>query len=396
MKHFATITLAFTLSALAAVAAPAGGSDSFRKNGSQSHTGAPVKPDYRPAPTPAPAPAPAGNARRTVLTTLGRNEIIWFNEYRKSLKGSGNRFFAIVNDTVTSVMTLIRDGERVVSAPEIYVPFYNPERPDDLVFVNVEGRDSYISICGRRYGPYQAVNTSRYDAMQGRSLGEFYFMQMDRWFRQDPSGAVYPAEPYDSRAKGDQTYSCAGGRHTLRFADDGRTAIVDGSRVTLFAPGADEYFIARSVMLDDGRAVVEGYSRDSANGKSWKGFLLKGGSTLVSYDPLTNVVDLSTGKLKPINDFDTFDGDPYSPFTLETRFDCYWNGNVPHMKNEFVVQDPSHRHTLMADWRYDYVMVDGQRYGQACPVEAHFDERAREFVWTALEGRELVMYRLPV
>jgi hypothetical protein len=49
-------------------------------------------------------------------------------------------------------------------------------------------------------------------------------------------------------------------------------------------------------------------------------------------------------------------------------------------------------HSFYSSYEYDYVVIDGRPHGKSPAIEAWYDEPKNAFVWSAVEGRELVVY----
>jgi hypothetical protein len=49
-------------------------------------------------------------------------------------------------------------------------------------------------------------------------------------------------------------------------------------------------------------------------------------------------------------------------------------------------------HTLYSSYEYEYIVVDGKRFGNAPALYAWYDKAKNAFIWNAVEGKELVVY----
>jgi hypothetical protein len=49
-------------------------------------------------------------------------------------------------------------------------------------------------------------------------------------------------------------------------------------------------------------------------------------------------------------------------------------------------------HTMISDYRYEYVVIDGESYGKSPAFQAWYDSDKKSFIWSAIEGKELVVY----
>lgn len=50
------------------------------------------------------------------------------------------------------------------------------------------------------------------------------------------------------------------------------------------------------------------------------------------------------------------------------------------------------KHMFYSDYRYEYVVIDGKRYGTAPATQVKYDKDENTFIWNAVEGREFVVY----
>ena len=52
------------------------------------------------------------------------------------------------------------------------------------------------------------------------------------------------------------------------------------------------------------------------------------------------------------------------------------------------------KHDFYTNYRYDYVIIDGKRYGNAPAIKAWYDKTNNTFAWNAWENKDLVLYEL--
>jgi len=83
------------------------------------------------------------------------------------------------------------------------------------------------------------------------------------------------------------------------------------------------------------------------------------------------------------------------------NFNLYgvWGGYQP----EFSVISNDSKHQLIYNeepeekgvaFKYNYVVVDGKKYGKALPVTASWYEERKSFIWSSIEGKDFVAYEL--
>ena len=49
-------------------------------------------------------------------------------------------------------------------------------------------------------------------------------------------------------------------------------------------------------------------------------------------------------------------------------------------------------HLFRSTYQYEFVIIDGRPYGKAPAIQVDYDEKENAFIWTAIEGNELVVY----
>ena len=54
----------------------------------------------------------------------------------------------------------------------------------------------------------------------------------------------------------------------------------------------------------------------------------------------------------------------------------------------------NNKHNFYTNYRYDYVIIDGKRYGNAPAIKAWYDNTNNTFAWNAWEDKDLVFYEL--
>ena len=54
----------------------------------------------------------------------------------------------------------------------------------------------------------------------------------------------------------------------------------------------------------------------------------------------------------------------------------------------------NNKHNFYTNYRYDYVIIDGKRYGNAPAIKAWYDYTNNTFAWNAWEDKDLVLYEL--
>lgn len=107
-------------------------------------------------------------------------------------------------------------------------------------------------------------------------------------------------------------------------------------------------------------------------------------SLYVSCDFLNKKNEICANNEKKINNFNLYG---------------VWGGYQP----EFSVISNDSKHQLIYNeepeekgvaFKYNYVVVDGKKYGKALPVTASWYEERKSFVWSSIEGKDFVAYEL--
>lgn len=62
------------------------------------------------------------------------------------------------------------------------------------------------------------------------------------------------------------------------------------------------------------------------------------------------------------------------------------------IENKIEVFSTDRQHSCLSLPEYDYVLIDGVKYGKAAALRVWFSDDAQSFVWNCLEGNELVVY----
>lgn len=167
------------------------------------------------------------------------------------------------------------------------------------------------------------------------------------------------------------------GYYTFKFKGPGK------SWLTMVPPQIDGYKMSclnNVVIADHGIAVLEYTYANEASDSPYKSYSFL-------YDLATQSV---TG----------FSGDEYYDPATNSIKEISTAGPVRQIRPEqfnnhiekFSLQDKSKKHQFICNYEYDYVMIDGNRYGNSVPVKAFYDEESDSFVWACVEGRNLVLY----
>ncbi|MDR1644690.1 MAG: hypothetical protein LBS05_02530 [Tannerellaceae bacterium] len=335
--------------------------------------------------------------KRNVVFTFGENEFILYNEFvlcNEHLvlqEGNGYRFACILQDTLKKTNVFVFNGKRIAEADEDNLFVYDldmTQKSGYVVLYRFWGQEQeYINIRGRLHGPFADVypDYTSYDLFYYRKAGSQDLFVRNRGEDEGPYDEVYFPE-YDSNCA--YLYQLAGkwfartkdgknkltpltgdeylttflltesGKYMYRYQDreDGKVYInVDGVRL---GNGYDRYYDFFHFQLEnDGRYIY--YYGDPYEGKIHK---------------VDNGIESESDKYLQVPD--SF-GDPFGGSSIQAE-----------------LYSPDKEHALFSSYRYEYVVIDGQRYGSAPALAAWYDEGKNAFGWSVVEGREWVVYEL--
>jgi hypothetical protein len=66
--------------------------------------------------------------------------------------------------------------------------------------------------------------------------------------------------------------------------------------------------------------------------------------------------------------------------------------NLPYAVGDIEINSANKQHSFYSNLAYEYVVIDGKRTGNSPAMRAWYDKDRNSFLWTALEGKELVLY----
>jgi len=105
------------------------------------------------------------NLKRSVLFTLGENEIIKYAEYHLEFKNDKNLFTGFVFDTVTKNETFVFNSKRIQTSEEslITAHYWYPEQEKGFVITYTKEGKEYINVESNIYGGYLEIINVLYD-----------------------------------------------------------------------------------------------------------------------------------------------------------------------------------------------------------------------------------------
>jgi hypothetical protein len=66
--------------------------------------------------------------------------------------------------------------------------------------------------------------------------------------------------------------------------------------------------------------------------------------------------------------------------------------NYNYVLDGFELNSKNDEHFFHSSYEYEYVVIDGRPHGKSPSIQAWYDEKKNAFVWTGIEGKELVVY----
>lgn len=330
---------------------------------------------------------------------LNPNEVIYESEYRSNLKINGSKSVMVLHDTIKNRMSLVLDGNRTINnVGFVQLYFAHPTTLNDIVYSYSTDNGDYMSIQGKTYGPYEEVGElgrgklwAPYNHYYGTRFHEFFFKQMGKYYHHDVDGTITLLKKQEgSYAPGTyaDTFRSPNGKYALKVSSDKRSVSLGGKTYQIVpstVKESDIYYYATNC-YDDGRAVVKIEYNDGSKWNTVRALIYNGN---IQYGGENDMLDHRTGRIIPSND----DYDPYADEFF--YFDLGWsqkaNGQWT-MQYDYTLQDTAKKHTFMANWAYDYVLIDGQRINCTSPIDAWYDSVEHAFAWTSLDGRQLRQY----
>ncbi|MBQ8674538.1 MAG: hypothetical protein IJ511_10970 [Bacteroides sp.] len=342
-------------------------------------------------------PLRADGPVRNVLLTMGYNEVLNFGEYTSNLKLNGGKYACIVRDTVLDKKTFIWNGIRAIESDDwLQIDYVDLQDFEKCIYSYGVGDGVYLIVEGEEYGPYGGVeyNNPTYKVWWSNTVNPtfrhhnyFMFYVMGNWFVHDYDGQTY------KRDVGRFEFTSPSKNHTARLSADRRLLTIDGVNYVMPIPADMDtedpprhYFY----LFDNGECYCE----------FW---YIKVNGLNNDYDYFSRAYYVTKNEVREIDlKSEYFD---WETLRITTRLSKEYKGE-PFRKEwvykeaskewiisfEKTLHDKSGRHMFSAHWNYDYVLIDGKRYGSSYPLEAFYDERTDTFVWIAVEGRQLVLY----
>ena len=354
---------------------------------------------------------------RKVLYTCKPNEEFFMSEFCSNMKIDGTKFACVLKNNKTNKMSLVWNSEIVDHAWQIYAWYIDLNSKDGNVYecldsISIDKYEYYIVTDGKKHGPYENLYFADW-GLYGIMLSDsnpvtrwghpnlkikyannsFYFQRMGKWYRHDVDGSIYPVDLKDNEfVEYDPTFKSKNGLHIARFSNDYRLLSFDGTSFIL------------DVDLDKGKNI----------GDNMNCFVSNSGVCVVSNYQIGDFM-VKNGKIEY---FDYFKDHKYFEPATESIVQRYaierkarptvkeehtivfsegqfkvYNKDLPEQwLPRMQIYDSSQKHLFIADFNYDYIMIDEKKIKSVVPIKAFYDETNNAFGWVTIEGKSLVLY----
>lgn len=347
--------------------------------------------------------------KKTELFRLSKNEIIYCNEQYIDFASNLNNFACVVVDTIQKKQRFIVNGECLAEGKAVYVSHINLDDPSKCIFMYAVDGDymEYISIESKLYGPYEGVmylaDEWRWADYKGPNMqgldkpyrlgwkykNMFAFYQMGQDFLFD-NGTVSPMpnKYYEYKDGKNNWYInkihddvdsrgvSSNGMHKLKLS--GNRLI--GGNLNYLLPFTPDKERQTLYVFDNGNAVIE---LRETKGSSWEWH---------SY-----FANLKTGKIQKIDNTECIDYQHGTLILNPSSWDRQFERKDPTIEwdvesNAICIQDPTLQHLMISNLKYPYVLIDNQKVGNGCAIDATYDDKTKRFVWQAFEDNAIVLY----
>jgi hypothetical protein len=339
------------------------------------------------------------NLKRTVLLTLAPSERVFYGEYFLAHSASARNFSCLLMDDVKKTSTFVFNGTRVKTVgldsydyPSIQIDYLNSTETNGYRYgyqvKDKTGKDkSYMSCFGENFGPYdnaQFYTPWKYVKPEGAEEIYFYYELGGRWYAKTKSKNILLAqgETYSSEINSRKT-----GPYDYKWINDNYHITYNGivrnneaySSIWDFCSNGENFAFCYS---------EEGMDYLNINNEK--------------FGPIRKIQNLETVDFVKVNFSYLADDGVWCFFdgenNLKTRFSASSN---PSPSNEFWYEEYNSsfdvysldlNHSLISDYKYEYVVIDGESYGKSPAYQAWYDSAKNAFVWSAIEGKDLVVY----
>jgi len=82
----------------------------------------------------------------------------------------------------------------------------------------------------------------------------------------------------------------------------------------------------------------------------------------------------------------------FSSISTDNKGNITWWGDRIRQQDENEILSKNKEHSFYSSYKYEYVVIDGRPIGKSPAIQSWYDEKKNTFIWTAIEGKELVIY----
>lgn len=332
------------------------------------------------------------NPSRTVLYTCGLADEFYCFEYYSNMKVIGNKFACITKNNKTNKLTLILNGEAVITAKDLVVYWIDLLDKNKCIYIYGDtNKENFIVIEGNKYGPYtdiaywlEACETNWNGTPNLQLLYNkcsFEFERMGKHYRHDNDGSIYEMTGQEENP----IYKTKDGTHEARFSNNFRLVTIDGVNYVMpIDVDANNVGLRECFITECGDCIVE-FSFYTINWKTLRIYINKDNQTVeVMHDG--EFYDPDSRSIKSITPDLIQGGCDQLASMMRWRDGNLINGI------DISLYDNTRKHLFTANWDYDYVMIDEKKYGNHTPINAFYDCDNDAFGWVTIEGRQLVLY----
>jgi hypothetical protein len=82
----------------------------------------------------------------------------------------------------------------------------------------------------------------------------------------------------------------------------------------------------------------------------------------------------------------------FSSIMTDNKGNLTWWGDLIREQDENEILSKNKEHSFYSSYKYEYVVIDGRPIGKSPAIQSWYDEKKNTFIWTAIEGKELLIY----
>jgi hypothetical protein len=334
------------------------------------------------------------NPKRTVLFTMLPTEHIYQGEYFLAQTASARKFSCILIDETKNNLTFVFNGTRIKTVPGfdplsvLKIYYLNSTETNGFKFKYIikdkSGNDqSYINCSSENFGPYEDADFSPpwgYNAPEELKQIKFYYKLGGRWYGKTNSKNIMLNKgdnnniPSYQNKFGPYDYTWINGNYYITYNKSviNKKAYKD---ISFFSSSGDNFAFC--------------YTENNQD------YFQINGTSFGPYRAIDNfeTIDYKTFKFSYLgidNIWYYFNGEK----SIKSRF----TGKENFISEEFEqygrpeVFSTDYKNSFVSDYNYEYVVIDGEAYGKSPAFHAWYDDEKNAFIWSGIEGKEIVVY----